>query len=125
MNYNLQDRLIDFSVKCCDLAEALPNSRAGSHLADHLIRSAISPSLNYSEATSAESRSDFIHKMKICLKELRETLVCMKITSKKDLQPKSYTIDELMKENDELIAIFHTSIMTAKSNKIPSPKAKN
>lgn len=85
-------------------------------MADHLIRAGISPSLNYSEATSAEYRGDFVHKMKICIKELRETLVCIKFIIKKKLHPVQDPIIKLMKENDELIAIFHKSISTAKSN---------
>ena len=122
MKFDLQNRLIEFTVICCDLAESLPKTRTGNHLADHLIRAGISPSLNYSEATSAESRNDFVHKMKICIKELRETLVCMKIINQKKILPEHEQIAKLMKENDELIAIFHKSISTAKTNNAASIK---
>ncbi|MEO6166378.1 MAG: four helix bundle protein [Chitinophagales bacterium] len=124
MKFNLQNRLIDFTVQCCDLAESLPKTRTGNHLADHFIRAGISPSLNYSEATRAESRNDFVHKMKICIKELRETLVCMKIITLKKMHPDHEPIIKLMKENDELVAIFHKSITTAKSNTSSSIKVK-
>lgn len=116
MKFDLQNRLVDFTVQCCDLAESLPKTRTGNYLADHLIRAGISPSLNYSEATSAESANDFVHKMKICIKELRETMICMAIIIKKKILPHHESIARLMKENDELIAIFHKSINTAKSN---------
>ena len=63
----LEDRLIDFAVSIIDVVEALPNSKAGNHIANQLIRSGISPAPNYGEARSAESPKDFIHKMKISL----------------------------------------------------------
>jgi four helix bundle protein len=71
--YDINDRLIDFAVNIIKLGESIDNSRAGMHMASQLLRSGTSPSLNYGEAMSAESRSDFIHKLKIALKELRET----------------------------------------------------
>ena len=74
-NYDLQERLIEFAVRVLNVVESLPNSRVGNHVAGQLIRSGTSPAPNYGEAQSAESRKDFIHKMKVALKELRETLV--------------------------------------------------
>ena len=71
----LEDRLVDFAVAIIGVTEALPNTKAGSHVARQLIRSGTSPAPNYGEARSAESRRDFIHKMKIFLKELRETMI--------------------------------------------------
>ena len=68
----LEDRLIDFAVRIINVVEALPSSKAGNHVAGQLIRSGTAPAPNYGEAQSAESRKDFIHKMKIALKELRE-----------------------------------------------------
>ncbi len=78
-NYDLQERLIEFAVRVLNVVESLPNSRAGNHVAGQLIRSGTSPAANYGEAQSAESRKDFIHKMKVALKELRETLVWLLI----------------------------------------------
>ena len=73
--FDLQERLIDFAVRIIQTAESLPKTKVGNHIAGQLIRCGTSPAPNYGEAQSAESRSDFIHKMKICLKELRETMV--------------------------------------------------
>ena len=77
--FNLNDRLISFAVLAIDIADCLPKSLAGLHIAGQLVRSGTSPALNYGEAQSAESRNDFIHKMKIALKELRETFISLKI----------------------------------------------
>ena len=74
-NFDLEERLIDFAVRIIRAAEFLPKSKVGNHIAGQLIRCGTSPAPNYGEAQSAESRSDFIHKMKISLKELRETRV--------------------------------------------------
>jgi len=108
----LEDRLIDFAVAILGVTEALPNSKAGSHVAGQLIRSGTSPAPNYGEARSAESKKDFIHKMKISLKELRETMVWLKIISRK-LMVASEVVDATITECDELIAIFVSSTRTA------------
>ena len=74
--FDLEDRLIDFAVRIIRTSESLPKSKVGKHIAGQLIRSGTSPAPNYGEeAQSAESRSDFIHRMKISLKELRETRI--------------------------------------------------
>ena len=83
-------------------------------MSGQLIRSGTSPAPNYGEAQSAESRSDFIHKMKVCLKELRETKVWLKIMKRANLINTISEIDAFIDESDELIAIFVTSINTAK-----------
>jgi four helix bundle protein len=77
--YDLEQRFIDFAVCIIDISADLENSKAGNHVGGQLLRSGTSPALNYGEAQSAESRKDFVHKMKIVLKELRETLVGLKI----------------------------------------------
>lgn len=112
---DLEDRLIEFAARCIKVAGALPNSQAGIHLSDQLSRSGTSPALNYGEAQAAESRKDFIHKMKICLKELRETSVCLKIIIKAELLG-AVSLQPLTGEVEELISIFATSIQTAKKN---------
>ena len=81
--YDLEERLIKFSIRILEIAEMLPSSCAGKHFAGQLIRSGTSPAFNYGEAQSAESRRDFIHKMKVALKELRETHICLQINAKK------------------------------------------
>ena len=82
-----------------------------------MIRSGTSPALNYGEAQSAESTNDFVHKLKIVWKELRETLVCLKITERKPLMTPFSKLNPIIKENNELISIFVKSIETAKKNK--------
>ncbi len=108
----LEDRLVDFAVRVIHVVEALPDTKAGKHIAGQLVRSGTSPALNYGEAQSAESRSDFVHKMKVCLKELRETFICLKIIERKPMCSKS-RLTPLLKECDELISIFVKSIQTA------------
>jgi four helix bundle protein len=114
--FDLEDRFIDYTIKICDIVDEINNSKLGSHLAGQLIRSGSSPALNYGEAQSAESRKDFIHKMKIILKELKESRVCLKIIERKPLISTTNRIVPIMKETEELIAIVYKSIETAKSN---------
>lgn len=115
--YDLEERLINFSVAIIKLINEMPKSQAGKHLSGQLVRSGTSVSLNYGEAQSAESRKDFIHKMKIILKELRETFVCLKIIHKIKLFKFENNIIKVKKENNELISIFVKSIGTAEKNK--------
>ena len=114
--YDLEGRLICFGVEMIKTAESLPKSFAGNHLAGQLIRSGTSPALHYGEAVAAESRNDFIHKMKIALKELRETNNCLKIIYQMDWINEQMMIIGL-KECNELIAIFVKRIGTAQKNK--------
>ena len=114
--YDLEERLIKFSVLIIEIVNEMPNSKAGNHLAGQLVRSGTSVSLNYGEAQSAESRKDFVHKMKVILKELRETFVCLKIIHLCKLYKAENKIIEAEKENNELISIFVKSIDTAKRN---------
>ena len=115
--YNLEKRLIDFAVRVINVVEALPNTRAGNHIAGQLVRCGTSPAPNYGEAQSTESRNDFIHKIKIVLKELRETKVWLKIIQLKRLLKSTREIELLIPECDELISIFVTSVRTAEKNK--------
>ena len=73
--YDLEERLVGFAVHIIDIVEKLPRSCTGLHIANQMVRSGTSPAANYGEAQSAESRNDFIHKMKLALKELRETRI--------------------------------------------------
>ncbi|MBL7806207.1 MAG: four helix bundle protein [Saprospiraceae bacterium] len=108
----LEDRLIDFATRILDLVEALPNTAVGRHLGGQIMRSGTAPALNYGEAQAAESKADFVHKMKICLKELRETNISLKIIFRRNWFPKE-KLNPIMNENNELIAIFMASIKTA------------
>ncbi len=111
--YDLEDRLIDIAIICSDIVEILPTTKFANHIGGQLIRAASSPALNYGEAQSAESPNDFIHKLKVILKELRECRVCLKIVLKKALLPDE-KINPTINECNELIAIFLKSIDTAK-----------
>ena len=113
--YDLEDRLIDYAVRIIHLSEQLPESKAGKHIAGQLLRSGTSPAANYAEAQSAESVKDFIHKIKISLKELRESKVWITILERTQLIRPSL-LKSLIKETDELIAILFKSIETAKGN---------
>ena len=112
--FDLEDRLIDFAVRIIRLAEALPKTRIGNHIAGQIIRSGTSPAPNYGEGQSAESRPDFIHKMKVCLKELRETRVWLLMIAKAKLMKPASKLEPLIDENNQLISIFVTSIKTAR-----------
>ncbi|NUY80173.1 four helix bundle protein [Flavobacterium sp. MAH-1] len=113
--FNLHERLIDFAVMIIEISKGIENSKPGNHLSGQIIRSGTAPSLNYSEAQSAESRNDFIHKMSIVLKELRETLSCLKILRKANLYLISNDMMEKTQiEANELISIFVRSIQTSK-----------
>ena len=115
--YDLEDRLIAFAVRIINLADSLPHTNAGNHIAGQILRSGTSPAPNYGEAQSAESRKDFIHKMKISLKELRETKVWLKIIQKVFFSNNTEKVTDITKECDELIAIFVTSLKTTEKNK--------
>lgn len=114
--YDLEDRLIEFAVLTMEVAEALPRSDSGRYLSGQMIRSGTSPALVYGEAQSAESRKDFIHKMKVALKELRETCINLKIIQKKGFRSLPENLPIALLEVNELISIFVKSIQTAEKN---------
>ncbi|NIN71031.1 MAG: four helix bundle protein [Gemmatimonadetes bacterium] len=111
----LQDRLIGMAAKSYRIANNLPASRVAAHVSSQLNRCSTSPAADYAEARGSESRKDFIHKMKVCLKELRETFVWLKLAKELELGS-GPELDEAIAEADELIGIFVTSIATAKRN---------
>ena len=113
--FNLDERLIEFASAIIDVAESLPKTIAGNHIAGQLTRSGTAPCLQYGEAQSAESRNDFIHKMKISLKELRETYNCLRLIRRRNWYPVN-ELDNWIDENNQLISIFVKSIETAQKN---------
>ena len=115
--YDLEERLILFASLAIDLAESLPGTVAGKHISGQLVRAGTSPCLNYGEALSAESRNDFIHKMRISLKELRESRNCLRIIKIKSWFNNEQLLSDSINENQQLIAIFVKSIETAKRNR--------
>ncbi|MCF8374013.1 MAG: four helix bundle protein [Bacteroidales bacterium] len=118
----LEDRLIDFGLNIDKITNHYPNTRLGNHIVGQMIRSSTSPSFNYGEAQSAESRRDFIHKMKICLKELRETLIGLKYAERGKFDVPQDLLFLLLKEVNELISIFVKSIDTATKNLMAGKK---
>jgi len=114
--FNLQDRLINFAVLIIEISKSLTKSYEGMHLSKQIIRSGTSPALHYGEAQSAESRKDFIHKVKWVLKELRETHANLKIIKRAELSDDSDLIDKAQKETHELSSIFVVSAKTARRN---------
>jgi len=116
-NFDLEDRLVDYTCRMIDIVEALPKSRAGNYIAGQLIRSGHSPAFNYGEVQAAESRKDFIHKMGVVLKELKECRTALKIICGKELIKPASKLSDIFKETEELIAIVGKGISTAKRNK--------
>ena len=113
--YDLEDRLIRFGAGVCRLSGSLPASPVGKHVAAQIIRSATSPVANYGEVQGAESRRDFIHKLGVCVKELRETRAWLKLIGEMRLCANDQ-LGSLLKECDELLAILTCSIRTARQN---------
>ena len=110
--YSLEDRLVDYAVLSLEIAKLLPDTFEGRHLGSQLIRSGTSPALNYGEAQGAESKRDFLHKIRVILKELRESLICVKIIKKRNLIDDASKLGKGFAESNELISIF---VKTAKT----------
>jgi four helix bundle protein len=114
--YDLEDRLVKFACMCLDVCEILPGTKAGQNLNYQLSKSGTAPALIYGEAQAAESSADFIHKMKLVLKEIRETRINLRIIIEKPVLSNDKVITSL-KECNELMAIFLKSIETSKRNR--------
>jgi len=123
--FDLQERMIDLAVRLIRLCESLPDTFTGRHIASQLIRSGTSAAPNYGESLGAESRADFIHKIGIALKEMRETHVWLRIINKAGLVKPPEKLQPLLKETEELVSILFASVTTAKKNNLskrkPSP----
>jgi four helix bundle protein len=114
--YDLEDRLLEFSAKIVQLTESLPNTRAGNHIAGQLLRCGTSALSNHGEVEAAESRRDFLHKLRICLKELRETKRWLRLLGCVNKVETPANFNSCLKEVEELIRIFVASVRTAKRN---------
>jgi four helix bundle protein len=112
----LEDRFLAFAARVGKVVDALPDTRLGRHIAGQLVRSGTSPAPNYAEACAAESRDDFIHKLSIVLKELRESRVWLKLAVIAKCLP-APRLNALIDEDTELMNIIAKSIVTAKSNR--------
>jgi four helix bundle protein len=113
---DIENRLIDFSVEISEWIIQLRRHPTVNHLKDQIIRSSTSAALNYGEAQSAASRKDFIHKINLVLKELRETNINLSIINRLPMFSGDKKIKDLMTENDQLLAIFFKTLQTAKKN---------
>ena len=113
MAYDLEERLLAFTAIIIKIVEMLPNTKTGNHVAGQLLRSGTAPYPNHGEAQAAESPKDFIHKLRISLKELRETYRWLKLIKRVPLIPPADLLDEVLEETDELIRIFVASIQTS------------
>ena len=110
---DIEDRLIDFAVRIIKLADALPKTPSGKHIGGQLLRSGTSPAPNYAEARGAESNADFVHKLKIALKELNESCVWLKMICRAGLMTET-RLSPLIDENQQLCRILNASIKTAR-----------
>ena len=112
---DLEDRLLEFAAQIVQLVELLPSTKAGNHIAGQLLRCGTSPLSNHGEVEAAESRKDFLHKLRICLKELRETKRWLRLVGRLDLTDVSH-LGVCLNEAEELIRIFVASVRTAENN---------
>ena len=119
---DLEERLLDFAVRVGKAVDALPETRLGRHIASQLVRSGTSPAPNYAEACAAESKKDFIHKLAIVLKELRESSIWIRLIVRSTLLPEQ-RLELLRDECDQLCKIIAKSLVTAKAS--PSNSSRN
>jgi four helix bundle protein len=120
---DIEERLLDFAVRVGKSIDALPDTRLGRHIAGQLVRSGTSPAPNYAEACAAESKKDFVHKLAIVLKELRESSVWIRMIVKSELIPEQ-RLELLREECDQLCKIVAKSLVTARSNLTNETKGK-
>lgn len=113
--FDLEDRMVDFACMCLEVCDLLPNTRTGQNLEHQLSKSGTATALIYGEAQGAESRADFLHKMKMCLKEIKETRINLKIIMRKPVLVHE-KVDIAFAEANQLMAIFLRSIETAQKN---------
>ena len=114
--YDLEERLLEYAARIIRLTEHITRSPAGLHVAQQVLRSGTSALPNHGEAQAAESNRDFIHKLRICLQELRETLRWLHLIKRVPLVKNADRVDPLLQVTDELVRIFVTSIRTAQKN---------
>ena len=116
--FDLEDRLLEYAARIIRLADSLENTRASTHIANQILRSGTSPLPNHGEAQAAESVDDFIHKIRVCLKELRETRRWLRLIRNVPLVKKPERVDAMIDETVELIRIFAASVRTASARSL-------
>ena len=112
---DLSERLLEFAVRIGKVVDALPDTRLGRHVAGQLVRCGTSPAPNYEEACAAESKADFVHKLRVCLKELRESRMWLRFIIKSEMLP-GQRMTEVLDECEQLCNIIGSSIVTANRN---------
>ena len=112
---DIEDRLIDFAVRIIRVCEALPETATSKHIRGQLLRSGTAAAPNYGEARGAESGKDFVHKLKIGLKELNESRIWLKIIIRTEILPEK-GLDALLDECDQLCRIISAGIQTTKQS---------
>jgi four helix bundle protein len=115
MRKEIEDRLVALAISINRLSKIVDRSFLAKHLSKQIIRSSSSAALNYGEAQAAESKKDFVHKISLLLKELRETQICLKLLSDSIKQDHKDQLKICQEECRQLVAIFHKTVMTAKS----------
>ena len=115
--YDLEDRLLNYAVMILQVVEQLPNTRVGNHIAGQLVRCGTSPLPNHGEAEAAESSDDFAHKLKVCLKELRESRRWLLLIQRAELLGNKQLLSASLQETEELIRIFFASLRTVEKRK--------
>ena len=122
IRYDLDERLLDYAVRIIRLVDALPATRAGRHVADQLLRCGTSPLANHGELQAAESRNDFIHKLGICLKEIREAHGRLRLHESRAIGPREEAT-RLRQEANELVSIMTVIVANsrAKASVKPNP----
>lgn len=113
--YDLQDRLIGLGVRVNTVCDSLPSTRVAKHVAGQLLRCGTAPAPLHAEASAAESRKDFVHKLRLCLKELRETMTWLRHLKRLGIGD-DVEIAETIYDTDHAIAVIYTSIRTASRN---------
>jgi four helix bundle protein len=113
---DIEERLVEFAVRIVTLCSQLPKTEIGKHFTRQLLRSGTSPAAHYAEARGAESDNDFVHKLRICLKELNESRVWLKIITKSEVFPEN-RLQNITDECDQLCRIINTSIKTVRARK--------
>ena len=116
--YDLEERLLEFSIRVIELSERLPKTRAGNHVAGQFLRAGTSAYGNHGEAQAPESLDDFIHKMKVCFKELREARRWTRLIARMAWLKGSADLTFVLGEVDELVRIFNASVRTAQRKRL-------
>lgn len=116
MRIEIETRLINLVISIDSITKSLKNSYLSQHLTAQILRSSSSAALNYGEAQAAESRKDFVHKTSLVLKELRETIINLKLLKASVKTENIKAFDKCQNECDQLIAIFYKTVLTARQN---------